>query len=179
VRTGGAIPVVMLITALPLALLVTALVRQAARLERRVGALFLAGILVLAVANNAIWYFRDYDARYRLSHWNATEIGAVAREFAGQFGSLRDVYHVPYPHWVDTRNIGINAGDVTWNNAVGDLDDIAAHALEPGPRLYLVHPEHDEAIRVLRAAYPQGELQLYDSPRPGKDFLLFRVLPPP
>jgi hypothetical protein len=179
VRTGGAIPVVMFITALPLALLVTALVRHAAGPVRCVGALFLAGTLVLAVANNAIWYFRDYDAQYRLSHWNATEIGAVAREFAGQFGSLRDVYHVPYPHWVDTRNIGINAGDVTWNNAVGDLDDIAVHALEPGPRLYLVHPEHDEAIRVLRAAYPQGELQFYDSPRPGKDFLLFRVLPPP
>lgn len=179
VRTGGAIPVVMLVAALPLALGLSACWRRCAARGRQIAALLAAALLLFALAEDADWYFDDYDAHYRLSNWNATEMGAVARAFAEQYGSLDDVYHVAYPHWVDTRNVGINAGDVTWNNAVLDLEEIARHALEPRPRLYLVFPAHREAVEALQAAYPDGELQLYDSERPGKDFLLFRVLPPP
>lgn len=179
VRAGGAIPLVMLMASLPLAVGVSACWRGCAGWGRRLAVLFVAGLLLFAVAEDAQWYFVEYDAHTRLSSWNATEMGAEARAFAEQAGSLRDVYHIAYPHWVDTRNIGINAGDVTWNNAVLDLEDIAVHAQQPGPRLYLVHPEHRDALEALRAAYPDGELELYDSARPGKDFLLFRVLPPP
>jgi len=179
VRTGGAIPVVMLVAALPLTVGTAACWRQCVGWGRRAAVPLLAGLLLFAIAEDAKWYFDDYDAHYRLSNWNATEMGAVAREFARQYGSLRDVYHIPYPHWVDTRNIGINAGDVTWNNAVPDLNEIAAQAALPGPRLYFVHPDHHEALAALQAAYPDGELHYYDSERPGKDFILFRVLPPP
>jgi hypothetical protein len=175
VRAGGAIPVVMLMAALPLALMTVGANERRDGRARRLILLLPAGLLLLAVALNADWYFNRYRQQELAASWNATEMGIVARAFAEDGGSLSDVYHVAFPHWVDTRNIGINAGQVTWENAVLDLEDIAYHALDPAPKLYLVHPQDDEAVRRLQQQYPAGHLDRYDSPRPGKDFLVFRV----
>jgi hypothetical protein len=175
VRAGGAIPVVMLIAALPLSLMTAA---ASDRIPGRTGRLFPilpAGLVLLAIALNADWYFNRYRLHELAASWNATEIGAVARAFVEEGGELNHVYHVAFPHWVDTRNIGINAGQVTWENAVLDLEDIAYHTLSPAPKLYLLHPQDYEAARRLQELYPVGHLDRYDSPRPGKDFLVFRV----
>jgi uncharacterized membrane protein len=175
VRAGGAIPIVMLIAALPLATLTAAWWPRARRGGRLLFGAALGSLLLVAAVESAGWYFDRYRTHELLSAWNATEMGAVARDFATQEGSLDQVYHVAFPHWVDTRNIGINAGDVTWNNAVLDLDELTAHARDPAARLYLVHPQHHEALRRLQLVYPDGRLEFYDSERPGKDFLIFRV----
>ncbi len=175
VRTGGAIPIVMLMAALPLAQMTAA---AAGRLRGRAGRLFLllpAGLVLAAIALNANWYFQRYRLHELSASWNATEMGAVVRSFVAEGGALEHVYHIAYPHWVDTRNIGINAGRVTWENAVLELDDIALHALDPAPKLYLLHPQDQAAAGRLADVYPAGHLDRYQSPRPGKDFLLFRV----
>lgn len=175
VRAGGAIPIVMLIAALPLATMTGSWWPRLRRHGRLLLAAGVGSLLLVAVVESAAWYFDRYRTHELLSAWNATEMGAVARDFAGQEGSLDHVYHVAFPHWVDTRNIGINAGDVTWNNAVLDLDDLAAHARDPAAKLYLVHPQHHEALRQLQLVYPAGHLEIFDSERPGKDFLIFLV----
>jgi uncharacterized membrane protein len=175
VRAGGAIPIVMLIAALPLATMTVTWWPRLRRYARLLLAAGIASLLLVAVVESAAWYFDRYRTHELLSAWNATEMGAVARDFAGQEGSLDHVYHVAFPHWVDTRNIGINAGDVTWYNAVLDLDDLAGHARDPAAKLYLVHPQHHEALRRLQLVYPSGHLEVIDSERPGKDFLVFYV----
>ena len=174
VRMGGAIPIVMIIVALPLALLWKRL--EQGRRYRRGPAVTLFPLLlllILAVAHDYDWYFDDYDANIRRSLWNTTELGAVLREFGEEGGQLQNAYHVAYPHWADTRNIAINAGHITWQNAVIDLSQIPEQARQPGRKIYLVHAEDEAALKVLREVYPQGYAQLRPSLRPGKEFIVF------
>lgn len=173
VRAGGAVPFAMIMAALPLAGLTRMWWRQ--ERWRPVATALVGALLLFAVVEDADWYFNRYKAHTLLSSWNASEMGAVARAFAAETGSLEQVYHIAYPHWVDTRNIGINAGEVTWENAVLELEQIARHAEDPGPKLYFVFPDDVEALRRLRAVYPDGHLELFDSARPGKEFFIFRV----
>ena len=175
VRTGGAIPFVMIIVALPLATLGKRFSALPTRAARGIFAIFLAGILLFALADNYRWYFVEYDRHIRQSLWNATEMGEVVRAFSATEGSLQDVYHIAYPHWVDTRAIAITAGDITWRNAVLDLRELAIHAADPSPKLYLLYPADQKALARLSLIFPQGTVERYKSSRPGKDFLLYRV----
>jgi hypothetical protein len=175
VRSGGAIPVVMIIVAIPLA---TTLIRLHSS-EYRMGALMaiVGAILFFSVAlvDNYTWYFHDYDAQYRYSIANATELGAVLKAFEEEGGEVGNAYHVPYPHWVDTRNIGINAGHVRWNNALVDPQTIYDHVFLPRPRLYLLNPNDAQNLQNLQNLFPDGSAERYNSPRVGKDFIIFKV----
>lgn len=173
VRTGGAIPIVMIVVALPLALLWKRVADEPLTWCGRAVMLFTVILFVVAVAHDYDWYFDDYDTNIRRSLWNTTELGAALRQFGEDGGRLQNAYHVSYPHWADTRNIGINAGDITWRNAVIDLSQIARQAGQPGRKLYLVHPEHEAALKVLTEVYPQGIARLHPSSRPGKEFIVF------
>lgn len=177
VRAGGVVPIVMIIVALPLAavwqrLEPSARGRAFVRGFRRV---LCAVLLLVAVGQNFHWYFVAYDAHILRSSWNATEMGAVVQEFLETGGKMEDVYHIPYPHWVDTRNIAINAGDIRWRQAVTEMEEVSVHARDPSPKLYLLHPADAESLRALRAVYPTGTVERYQSDRPGKDFLIFRT----
>lgn len=175
VRTGGTIPFVMIIVALPLVTFGRRCWVLPARAARRVFVLFLGVMLLFALADNYRWYFVAYDTHIRQSLWNATEMGEAVRSFTATGGELEDVYHVPYPHWVDTRNIGINAGDITWHNPVVDLDALSIHATDPSPKLYLLYPSDQDALARLSLVFPEGTVSRYKSPWPGKDFLLYQV----
>ncbi len=177
VRTGGAIPFVMIIVSLPVAAALKRLWGDdgqfaPARLRILAG---LCLLLALAVWSSYRWYFVDYAAHTRYSLWNATQIGEAVRTFTAQGGEMEDVYHIPFPHWVDTRNIAINSGDITWHNDVTDLATLSLHSRDPATKLYLVHPADDEALAALRAVYPVRRVQLYDSGLDGRDFWLFVV----
>lgn len=176
VRTGGAASFVMIMASLPLALLVEYV--WTTRGRRFFAPLVLMVLLGGAVVTSYSWYFHEYDANIRRSLWNATEMGDVLRQFEASGGNLRNAYHVAYPHWVDTRNIAINAKDITWRNAVTDLEQISAHVEEPGRKLYLVYPEHEAALKVLRENYPDGTVRVQASARPGKQFLVFEAPAP-
>ena len=175
VRAGGAVPLAMLVVALPVVAAGRRLWPASGRAGRTLAAFLLAGVLIFATADNFHWYFVRYDANVRRSLWNATEIGEAVRDYVATGGELEQVYHIPYPHWVDTRNIAINAGDITWRQAVSEIQEVRIHALNPEPKLYLLHPDDKLARDILRDVYPNGRLTRYHSQRPGKDFLLFRV----
>lgn len=175
VRTGGAVPLIMIIAALPLVAILNALVDVARGGAQGVAFLFLVLVLGTATAFNYDWYFHRYDENVRRSLWNATEMGAVLTAFEDSGGSLQNAYHVAYPHWVDTRNIAINAGHITWRNVVTDLSQIGFEAQRPGRKIYLVFPQHQAALKVLSEVYPHGQATLYVSERPGKSFYVFEV----
>lgn len=175
VRTGGAVPFVMIIVSLPLITLGRRCSALPARAARGVFAVFLASVLLFAVADNYRWYFVAYDLHIRQSLWNATEMGEAVKSFTATDGELEDAYHIPHPHWVDTRNIGINAGAITWHNAVVDLDALSDHANDPSPKLYLLYPGDQKALARLSLVFPEGTVTRYKSSWPGKDFLLYQV----
>jgi 4-amino-4-deoxy-L-arabinose transferase-like glycosyltransferase len=175
VRAGGAIPVVALLAALPVHTVVRAL-DAALRRRGRWRTLVLLGALFATMAALTYgWYFGEYAWQYRRAAANTTEMGRVARAFADSVGDLDHVYHIPYPWWAHTPNIGINAGDVTWNNAVEDLDDLQDHVADRQPKLYLLHVDDLGARNALQFYFPAGRLQRYESAVPGKDFLIYFV----
>ena len=47
-------------------------------------------------------------------------MGLVLHDFIESGGEWTNAFHIPYPHWVDTRNIGINAGNIRWANTLSD-----------------------------------------------------------
>ncbi len=102
-------------------------------------------------------------------------MGVVLHDFVESGGEWTNAFHIPYPHWVDTRNIGINAGNIRWANALIDDGWYAYESIPPGPKLFLLFPEDTASLRRLLWLYPRGQTELYDSPWEGKDFIIYRV----
>ncbi|MFN2303840.1 MAG: hypothetical protein ACK2TV_08925, partial [Anaerolineales bacterium] len=175
VRSGGAVPIVMIIAAIPMATILIRLYSSNSRQGTFLALACLALLIVVSIADNFVWYFKDYDAQYKYSVANATEIGKVLKEFEDEGGDVDNAYHVPYPHWVDTRNIGINAGHVRWNNAILDPQEIYNHVFLPRPRLYLLHTDDATNLYNLQELFPDGRVTRYNSSRVGKDFIIFYV----
>ncbi len=175
VRTAGAIPVAALLAALATHVAIRDL-WSALNGGREWLVAALPSLLLLAAACLTYrWYFVTYDRQYRRTAWNTTDMGRVVRSFADSVGDMDHAYHIPYPHWADTRNIGINAGDIGWRNSVDELEDLRAHVEDPAPKLYLVYPGDGRSLRFLRDLFPRGRLERYRSKVPGKDFLIYVV----
>jgi hypothetical protein len=172
---GGAVPWVMIISALPLAIMVARLHTLPARSGQIVAGLLLATLVVMAIIYNYEWYFVRYDANIRRSLWNATEMGTVLREFVAEGGDAANAYHVPYPWWVDTRNIGINAGYPRWANSLSGDKWLGSHAVGDRPKIYFLFPDDVASLRRLVWLFPRGQIEIFDSPWEGKDFVIFRV----
>jgi len=119
--------------------------------------------------------FNQYKRAYDLSAWNTTEMGKVIKDFGELYGGTESAWVVAYPYWVDTRLVGMNAGDTLRDYAIWppDLENTQA---DPTAKLFLVNPEDQEAVDVLTRLYPTGSLTLYDS-RVEKDFLMYAVPP--
>jgi hypothetical protein len=197
VRAGGAIPVVALVAAYPLWLLLRVL-RE--KLPGPAGAWASVGALAVVAGGAAYFgydlYFNVYPAQYRLAAQNASEIGAVIRDFAHSVGSYDTAFVRPYPHWADTRAVGMYAGDFGHDFAIQE-QDLALPQADPRPKLFILH-RHDftnrpdgqlPSVPELRRLYPNGTLSLYHSAIPHHDFLMYFVpgtqdldeaaLPPP
>ncbi len=170
-RAAGAIIPVFLIIAIALDSLMSTIEKQATSKAGSRLAWGLAALLtIFAVSGNYDLVFNQYQRAYELSAWNTSEMGKVVRDFGALFGSTETAYVVPYPYWVDTRLVGINAGDPTRDYAIPP-QQIASTLNDPRPKLFLVKPEDQANLDLLRQLFPQGNLALYKSPV-GKDFYI-------
>lgn len=187
-RMGTAIPVVFIIAALPVSVAVQRLwatIRtpgpRVAPLARLAAGGSLVVLAIFAAKLNYEWYFIEYDRQYRLAAWNTTEMAGVLRGVSASVGDLEHAYHVPYPYWADTRNIGINAvGSPTWNNAVmlqapDGRERLRQHAADPAAKFYLLHREDEASLRLLRETYSNAQTRVFASATPGKDFTILFV----
>ncbi len=177
VRTGGAIPVVMLVAALPVGLGIEYGLKTLRGWPRWALAL---GALSLAVA--VTWvnhrrYFDRYQKQYRRYAINTTEIAASIQGFAESGGDLENAWIVAWPYWIDTRGAGIALGDPTWNNVILEPETLQEHATAPRPRFYVLHPQDKEALRSLQHIFPAGWSSLYQAQRVQHDFVRFYVPP--
>ena len=176
-RMSGAMVPVFLIVAFALDSLLETLRAhaggKAGQLLAWVVGLFLFG---WASLQNYDLVFRQYQEYYRLASWNTSEMGEVIHTFTSTAGSPEAAWVVAYPHWVDTRLVGINAGYPTRDFAIAH-DDLAQTLSEPRAKLFLVKPDDNTGLDTLRQLYPNGSLKEHNSSVEGHDFWIYYVPP--
>jgi hypothetical protein len=89
------------------------------------------------------------------------------------YSGTNNAYVVPFPYWVDTRLVGMNAGDPTRDYAT-PTDQLSATLNFPQPKMFLVKPEDTADLNLLRQLFPQGIVSNYHS-KVGKDFYIYMV----
>lgn len=177
-RTGAALIPVFLIVGMMLDGLLNQL-RGSLRVPAREAWLSIGvGVLLLgwSSAQNFDLVFHQYRQDFARSSWNTSELGAVIRQFADTIGDEDSAWVVPYPHWVDTRLVGMRAGVPLRDYALWP-DQIATTLDDSRPKLFLYKVDDVEARDTLEELYPNGVLSLYDSAVEGKDFNIYYVPP--
>lgn len=174
-RMAGAVVPVFLIVALSLDSFLGAVERGLGRPAGKWAAYGLALLLLLiSSAQNFDLVFNQYQSVYAASAWNTSEMGEVIRDFGTSTGTPETAWVVAFPHWVDTRLVGMNAGYPLKDYAIW-IDRIEETVSDPRAKLFLVKPDDEEAIQTLMAKYPLGLLQLYSSQTTNHDFYMFLV----
>lgn len=192
VRTGGAIPAVMVIAALPLGLTLerkslaprTASSTTETTLPGWRRGLLASSAFILAIAVTAInyqRYFGDYWKQYQRYALNTTEIASAIQGFIESGGAPDNAWIVAWPYWIDTRGAGIELGDPTWNNVILDPEELDTHTDQPRPRFYVLHWQDWKTLEHLQTLFPRGwsSVYLYASENRHGDFVLYYVPPKP
>lgn len=174
-RTAGAMVPVFLVIGLALDGLYSGLRASISTWGGKVAGVLAVGSLVaLSALLNYDLVFNRYLEQYSLSAWNTSEMGRVIRAFASSSGYPDSAYIVAYPHWVDTRLVGIQAGFPQKDYAIS-IDRLADTQSDLRPMLFIINTKDQAAVDALHALFPSGWIQLYKSQVPTKDFLIFFV----
>jgi hypothetical protein len=175
-RAAGAIIPVFLIVGIALDGLMSAMENQT---PSKVGSTLAWGMAVIliffAALGNYDLVFNQYQRAYELSSWNTSEMGKVVHDFGDIYGSTDTAYVVPYPYWVDTRLVGMNAGDPSRDYAIPP-DQISLTLNDPRPKMFLVNPEDQADLDLLRQLFPHGNVSTYES-QVGKNYYIYMVPP--
>jgi hypothetical protein len=176
-RTSGALVVVFLIVGIALDSLLSTL---KIGLKSPAGTRLMGGLVLVLLAWSAFQnydlVFNQYQNNYAASAWNTSELGSVIRNFSDSIGSADSAYVVPYPHWVDTRLVGINAGYPSKDYALWP-HQFAETISETRAKLFLINLNDQESVDALQQLYPQGWINRFISRYPNKAFYIF-VVPP-
>lgn len=179
VRMGALQPVVYTLVALGL----YALAHRARRLlgpEVGPPLLALAALVVLwqTARLNYDRYFIDYAIQYRQSAGNSRAIGEAILGWARAFGgSPERATLVLWPHWVDTRAVGIVLGRIGWEQVLQDVDDAVALPDGGNGWLYVLNSQDLRSLARLRELYPRGVGNLVHTDVPGREFYVFYAPP--
>lgn len=174
-RTGAAIIPVFVIAAIGI---VSALESMWKKMNGRFGRtmILLLGVILFiwTAALNFRLVFKTFDEQFMAGAWNTSEIGRVIRGFADSVGTSETAYVVPFPYWVDTRLVGINAGYPQKDYALWP-DNFKDTLTEQRTKMFILKAEDTEDLAKLQAMYPSGTTTTFRNPREGKDFFIFIV----
>jgi hypothetical protein len=174
-RAGGAIIPVFIIAAVALAALPSwARSVWKGRSAAILGIGSAAALLFMAILLNYRLYFVDFRDELDRGTLNTNDIGRVIHGFAESVGSYDTAHVIPYPYWVDTRLVGINAGRPDKDYAIqpADLETLTG---EQRAQLFILKPEDAENVDRLRQIFPSGTLARWVSAIDGRDFLIYTV----
>lgn len=175
-RSGGAIIPVFILVGLGLdSIWLTLKKNYPGRMGKWLAGLVVVSVLGLSAVTNGRLVFRDYYQQFKQNAWNTSELGGVIRQFADTIGSYDQAWVVPYPHWVDTRLVGIHAEQEVVDYALGP-EEIPLTQQISSPKMFLVKPEDEETLRILQEVYPEGLERIYISEIPSRNFLIYYVL---
>jgi hypothetical protein len=176
-RAGGAIVPVFIIAALSLvAIHEWAQTKWEGRLRLLVSPVLILILFYIAAGANYALVFDEYAAIYQRSAWNTGDAGQVIRAFAESIGDFDTAYVVGYPHWMDTRLVGLHAGQPTKDYAIwpGDFERLLE---DQRAQLLILKPEDVEALTRLKELFPHGTVSRWTSEIEGKDFLMYFIPP--
>lgn len=176
-RLSGAMVTMFLIAAVALDGLMTAL---SSRIGETLGPKVAWGFgivcILLASIQNYGLVFDEYQRVFEQSAWNTSEMGQVVRQFASSVGSPDTAWVVAFPHWVDTRLVGMNAGFPLKDYAIWS-EQLADTLPDRRSKLFLVKPDDTQGLQALQSLYPQGVLQEYASAVENHNFYTYFVPP--
>lgn len=175
-RTGGAIVPVFTIIGITIDGFMKSIETHFEGLGTKLAWGFAILIISISATQSYNLVFREYYSQYRASAWNSSEMAEVVSEFAETHGGVDNVWVMAYPHWVDTRLVGIIAGFPT-KNFVLFPEELNSLPASPGAKLFLIKPEDQTSIESLLSAYPMGSMEEYLSQTEGKNFLIYFVPP--
>jgi Dolichyl-phosphate-mannose-protein mannosyltransferase len=174
-RTGGAIIPVFILAAIGLITAIQSLWKgMRTWMGKTAVTLFTAGVLIVTMADNYKLVFQDYKTQFLQNALNTSDIGKVIRGFVDTIGTEDTAYVVPYPYWVDTRLVGINAGFPTKDYALSS-QAFSDTVLINRPKLFILNPQDQVDLDLLQTLYPKGILYTYKDELPGKDFYMLMV----
>ena len=180
VRTGGAMPMLMIVCAIVPGNLLSG--------QRFVGApsrtllkyLSVVATVILCAAVIMVNYqrvFVDYPSQYCPRAQNASDIAHEMDVWVAKGHSRSNAWLVGYPYWVDTRAVGVFIGDITFPNAVGaavNLQDAASVDLHGQPGWFALNEEDAASLQSLKRKYPQGQVKLVTGSQCAeKHFIVF------
>lgn len=173
-RTGGAAVIVFVIAGMALDGIYCA-VRGAQKNSRQGLAVILAvALLATAALQSYNLVFDQFATQFLRGAWNTSDMGKVIRSFVAAGNNPDNAFVVPFPYWVDTRLVGIQAGYPTrdyalWRNDLPKTETIT------GSKLFIVKEEDKDTLTALHNLYPSGMLGHFTSPIEGKNFWIYTV----
>jgi Dolichyl-phosphate-mannose-protein mannosyltransferase len=132
------------------------------------------GLIIWTSANNYDLVFNQYANEFMAGAWNTSDIGQVIGSFADSIGTPDTAYVVPYPYWVDTRLVGINAGYPFKDYALWPQDFASTQEIHSA-KLFIVFYQDQTDLDALKAMYPNSTQTMFHSPYEGKDFYILFV----
>ena len=174
-RTGGAYVLVFVLAGYGWAQIAQIFLgEKASKIKRNCVAALSLIFLITSGAQNYDLVFNRYREQYDLNIWNTSEIAAEINRFYQEGGEVENAFVVPYPYWVDTRLVGINAGLPQKDYALWS-EDFKSVKQESGSYLFILKPEDVETVALLQNMFPDNTLYTYVSDIPGKNFVEIRV----
>jgi len=174
-RSSGAIVPVFLICGYGFFTLASSLFNSSVKKPARItGVLALALIIAGSILMNFELVFNQYAEQFIQNAWNSSEIGNQIKEFVKEGNSSQNAFVVPYPHWVDTRLVGIHAGFPGIDFALWKEELTMSASLE-GEKLFILKPEDQVALDTIKSLYPDAQEEIFYSRTPGKDFIIIHA----
>lgn len=148
--------------------------RNTVKRSRLVEYALISTLLIVSLAGNYRIVFSEYAEQMEGSVWNTSDAGRVLKAFAQSTGSYDTGHVVAYPHWMDTRLVGMHAGKPRKDYAIWP-DELHTLADVTDPQMFIVNPMDEEGLSKLQELFPDGVVKLYNSPVEGHDFLIYSV----
>ena len=131
-------------------------------------------LLLISIFQNYDLVFSKYANQFMKNALNTSEIGSVISQFVDKGNSPDNAFVIPYPYWVDTRLVGINAGFPKKDYALWTEDLKTTLDIE-GSKLFILMPQDRKALDTLKLLYPEAEEEFYYSKISGKNFIIISV----
>lgn len=187
-RTGGALPIVYMLAAFPLALAADVFARGAKRpFPRAVVTVGAAALVAGAALINAHLYFNLYRQKYVDAQAPYSLMAEVVRGYVAEGGSSRNLFLVADPSVWSSLSLVMEMDEMRWGNSVYPADnlpsavDYAARPENPfrldfaKPLLFLYQTADEDTARKLEDWFPDGETLPAPSDYAAARFAAFRA----
>jgi hypothetical protein len=188
-RTSGAIPLIFLIAAFPLALLAEQFLDLLQKWRGKIAAVALCvGIVFSSYNANNYLYFVVYRELYNNAFHPYSDAGRYLYGYILTGGSYGNAFLIGYEHWWSHRAIGLEGGlDEFWPNGVYPRENLAAFIHEAAGRtgrfrlnpdvelIFFYSPNDEETGAYLSELFPTGTATESPTRKPNETFMIYRV----